>query len=126
MRIVGEDADDFHARLDLGIGRIDDAERRLAVGGVGQSGPDVDRHGHFRLDGRPHAKFLKRSLGIESNRDRRDVPGCDPTITGELGEIEPRLDVNVIDLGVLGGDQYQNVANRLMRVLSFMTFFSTP
>ena len=35
MRIVGENADDFHVGLDLGIGCVDDAERRLAAGAVG-------------------------------------------------------------------------------------------
>jgi hypothetical protein len=37
VRIVGEDADDFHAGLDLGIGCVDDAERHVADGGAGES-----------------------------------------------------------------------------------------
>jgi hypothetical protein len=110
VRIVGEDTDDFDAGLDLGIGRIDDAERRLAAGDVGQSGPDIDCHRHFRLDRWPHAEVLQCSLSVEPDRDRLDVAGCDSTIAGELGEIKPRLDVDVIDFRVFGSDQYQSIA----------------
>src|SRR5215467_3317661 len=58
VRIVGENAYDFHARLDLSIGRIDDTERRFAAGDVSQSSSDIDRHRHLRLDGLPQAKVL--------------------------------------------------------------------
>jgi hypothetical protein len=117
---------DFHAGLDLGVSRIDDAERRLTTRDIGRSGSDIDRHGHFRRHGRPHAKFLQRGLGVEPDRDLLDVTGCDPTIARELGKIEPWVDVDVVDFGVFAGDQYQNVAEQIDACALIYDLFLLP
>ena len=41
VAVVREQADDLHLRLDLGVGVVDDAERRLALGDEGEGGAHV-------------------------------------------------------------------------------------
>jgi hypothetical protein len=60
--------------------------------------------------------LLQRGLGVEPDRDHLDVTGCDPTIVGELGEIEPRLDVDVVDFGIFGGAKSLATADRLSNI----------
>src|SRR5215471_19251229 len=69
MQIGREGADNFHAGLDLGVGRIDDAERGLASRHQGQRRAHAIGHREFRFRGLPGAELFQGGFGIFSDRD---------------------------------------------------------
>ena len=113
MRIVGKNPDDFHAGLDLGVGLIDDAERRLATRHQDEGGANVLDHGDFLLDGRPHAELFQSGLGVKPDWNRAHVAGRDAAVAGQSGEIEARPDRHVADLGILRRDEHQPIAEQI-------------
>ena len=122
----GKHADDLHARLDLGVGLVDDAERRFAARDQRERGAHVLGHRELRLGRRPGAELLQRRLGILADRHGLHVAGRDAAVAGELGEIETRSDGHVADLGILRRDQHQPVAEQVTRVSSLISFFCAP
>ena len=113
MRIGREGADDLDAGLDLGVGRIDDAEHGLAARHQRQRRAHALGHREFRLGGLPRAELLQRRLGVFADRHRLDVAGCDLAVAGELGEIKALRDRHVVDLGILRRDQHDAVAEQV-------------
>ena len=113
MRIGREGADDLDAGLDLGVGRIDDAEHGFAARHQRQCGAHALGHREFRRRGLPGAELLERGLGVFADRHRLDVAGRDLAVAGELGEIEALPDRDVVDLGILRRDQHDAVAEQI-------------
>src|SRR5258706_14865908 len=64
MGIRREGADDLDAGFDLGIGRIDYSEHRVAARYQRKCRAHVLCHGEFRLGGGPGANLLQGRLGI--------------------------------------------------------------
>ena len=113
MRIGREGADDLHTGLDLGVGRIDDAEHGLTPRHQRQRRAHAFRHREFRLGRLPRAELLKCCLGVFADRHRLDVAGCDLAVAGKLGEIKALADGDVVDLGILRRDQHDAVAEQV-------------
>ena len=113
VRIGREGADDLHARIDLGIGLVDDAERRFAARHQRQRRAHVFGHREFRFGRGPGAELLQRRLGIFADRHRFHVAGGDAAVAREPGEIEALTDGHVADLGILRRDQHQLVAEQV-------------
>ena len=97
MRIFRKDADDFDARVDLGVGLIDNAERRLAARDQDQSGAHVLGHRQFRFQARPDSELFQCRLGIKTGRYRAYVAGGDASVTGKRREIETGRNLHVAD-----------------------------
>ena len=108
-----EGADDPDAGLDLGVGRIDDAEHGLAAGDQRQRRADTLRHREFRLRGLPGTELFQRRLGVFADRHRFHIGGGNPAISDEFGEIEAGTDTHIVDLGILRCNQHQAVAKQI-------------
>ena len=108
-----EGTDDLDAGLELGVGRIDDAECGFAARHQRQRGAHAFGHREFRLGGLPGAKFFQRRPGVFADRHGPDVAGCDLAVTGEFGEVEAGADIHVVDPGILRRDQHDAVAEQV-------------
>src|SRR6516225_5168924 len=111
--IVGKDADHFHSRFYLRVCLIDDAERRFAVCDHTKGYANICGHVHFWLDCCPCAEPFQRSPGIKSDRNFAHIACCYAAIAGKFGKIKARSDCDVANLGILGSDQYQLIAQQI-------------
>src|SRR5215813_4054448 len=113
MRVGGKSADDLHVRLDLGIGLVHDPKRRLGACDQRERRAHVLGHGEFRFGRGPRAELLQRGLGVFADRHGAHVGGDDAAVADELRQVEAGRDGDVADLGVLGCDQHQPVAEKI-------------
>ncbi len=113
MRVGGKSADDLHVRLDLGVGLVDDPERRLPARDQRERRAHVLGHGEFRFGRGPRAELLQRGLGVFADRHGAHVGGDDAAVADEFRQVEAGRDGDVADLGVLGCDQHQPVAEKI-------------
>src|SRR6516164_3936009 len=77
-------------------------------------------HGHFWLDRCPCAEPFQRSLGIKPDRNFAYIACCYTAISGKFGKIKARSNCDVVDLGILGSDQYQLIAEQIDARVSFL------
>jgi hypothetical protein len=110
MGVVGKGADDLHCRLRFGIGRVDDAERRLAARDQYERSADIADHRQLRLDRFPQAELLQSLFGVDPGRHRPDITGCDARGAGQCGEVEVRIDGHAAQIRFFAGDQNERVA----------------
>src|SRR5262249_51888092 len=92
---------------------IGNAERRLGLGGQTEGGANIFGHCHFWLNCLPCAEPFQRGLGIKPDRNCAYIACCNSAISGEFGKIEARSDCDIVNLGILGGDQYQLIAEQI-------------
>src|SRR6202023_368485 len=100
MRILREMPDDLHARLDLGVGLIDDAERRLAAPDHLQRRAHVSGLLELVLRRGPAAELLQRRLGVFTGRDREHIGYRDAAVAREPGDVEVLADGHIAELGL--------------------------
>src|SRR5215472_1184156 len=113
LGIVGKDADNFHSRFYLRVCLIDDAERRSAACDHTKGCTNIFGHDHFWLDCCPCAEPFQRGLGIKPDRNFAYIARCYTAISDKFGKIKSRSDCDVVNLGILGSDQYQLIAQQI-------------
>src|SRR5262249_51689098 len=113
MRVGGKGADDLHVRLDLGVGLVHDPERCLPARDQRERRAHVLGHSEFRFGRGPRAELLQRGLGVFADRDGAHVGGDDAAVAPQLRQVEAGRDGDGADLGVLGCDQHQPVAEKI-------------
>src|SRR6516225_2349057 len=118
--IVGKDADNFHSRFYLRVCLIDDAERRFAACDHTKGRANIFGHGHFWLDCCPCAEPFQRSLGIKPDRNFAYIACCYTAVSSKLGKIKVRSDCELVNLGILGSDQYQLIAQQIDARVNFL------
>src|SRR5262249_11121777 len=69
---------------------------------------------------RPRAEPFQRSLGIKPDRNFAYIACCYTAISGEFGKIKAQPDCDVVNLGILGCDQYQLIAQQIDARVNFL------
>src|SRR6516225_1362342 len=77
-------------------------------------------HGYFWLDCRPCAEPFQRRFGIKPDRNCAYIACCYTAISGKFGKIKARSDCDVVNLGILGSDQYQLIAQQIDARVNFL------